>query len=113
MEVVAFAVVAGAFLAGLMVTRRFAPPLAVTLEGQLSAWIVAVLVGASAGVVADQVWVGVRSLTESNGSDLQPHLREEIVASAVQAVLLQGGALLALAAIIYLLAPAFESDARN
>lgn len=109
MKVVAFAVVAGAFFAGLAATRRFAPPLASTVEGRLASWITATLAGASAAVAADQIWVGVRSLTESSAADLQPHLHEEIVTSTLQGIFLQAGALLALAAIVYLLAPAAKA----
>jgi hypothetical protein len=104
--IVAGVIVAGGFLAGLAAARRFVPPLVPTREGRLAWWIVTILAGASAGVVVDQIWVGVRSLTETNGSDLQPHLHEEIVTSTLGSGLLQGGALLALGAIIYLLAPA-------
>jgi hypothetical protein len=103
--IVAGIVVAGGFLAGYAAARRFVPPLAPTREGRLAWWIVMVLAGASVGVVVDQVWMGIRSLTEIDGGDLQPHLREQIVTSTLGSVLLQGGALLALSAIIYLLAP--------
>ncbi len=75
--------------------------------------MVAILLGASAGVIADSIWVGVRALTESSQGDLQPRLHEVIITSMLRAALLEGGALLALAAIVYLLAPASETTAES
>jgi hypothetical protein len=60
-------------------------------------------VGASAGVVADELWLAVRALTSTAVVGFGG-VAESVVTAVAHGVLLDGGGLLALAALVYLLA---------
>jgi len=67
-------------------------------------WVVAVLVGASLGLIVDDLWVAIRDVT-ANGLAGIPGGAEDVVTGTARDLLVDGGALLGLAAIVYLLAP--------
>lgn len=111
MQYVAVVIILAGFLAGVLAARRVVPPLARSREGRLAFAIVAVLVGAAAGVTTDALWTGARAITETSGQTIGPaSLAEQVITSTAQEILLQAGALTALAAIVYLLAPATSQD---
>jgi hypothetical protein len=107
MTAVAIVVILGAFLAGMGATVRFAPPLAPSPEGRIAFWIVANLVGAAAGVIADSVWEAGHLLNLASNvgvtSNAGPVVTETVITTAMQQILLEGGVLIALAGIVYLL----------
>lgn len=59
MPYVALMIVIAGFVAGVFATRRFAPPLAGSLEGRLAFWIVAIRTGTAVGVIVDALWLAV------------------------------------------------------
>lgn len=69
---------------------------------QQAAVVSALLVGSSAGVVVDHLWVAIRSLTGA-ATALSPGFSEAVVATALDGIFLDGGALLGLAALVHLL----------
>jgi len=107
MTAVAIVIILGAFLAGMGATIRFTPPLAPSPESRIAIWIAANLVGAAAGVIADSVWEAGHLLNlASNGgvtSSTGPVVTETVITAAIQQILLEGGVLIALAGIVYLL----------
>jgi hypothetical protein len=107
MTFLALVVILGAVLVGVGATIRFAPPLAPTREGRLLFWIVANLVGAAAGLIADHIWVAARTLDLAPGlaSGALPSVTESVIVATLGQILLEGGVLLALAAIVYVLGP--------
>jgi hypothetical protein len=105
-EYVALVVVIAGFVLGVYAGRRFVPPLAASIQGRIASWIVAALAGAAAGVTVDALWVAARTLTQVSGQPAGPiGLAEQVITSTAQQILLQAGALIALAAIVYLLGP--------
>jgi hypothetical protein len=102
---VAFLVILAAFGAGVVITRRLVPPLATTIEGRIVFWLVAILAGAAFGVIADDLWVGIRALTISTSSTVAAEPTETVVVNTVRNVLLEGSVPLGLALIAYLLGP--------
>jgi hypothetical protein len=115
MGFVALAVVVVGFAAGVFLIRRFAPPLADTREGRIVFWVVAVLVGASLGLVADAAWLAIRALTIQN--DTVPGAfssTESVVVSTARTLFFEASAPLALAAILHQLGPGVaEPEPRN
>lgn len=70
--------------------------------------VAANLVGAAVAVIADVVWSAVRTLTAANlGQSSTPiSLSENVITAAAKDIALDGGALIAMATIVYLLGPA-------
>ena len=115
MAIVALVVLTAAFVAGVSAARRFVPTLAHTREGQIVFWVVAILLGAAAGLVADALWEGFRALAtdEVSGGDSLASFEEQVVTSTVRNVLTEGSLPLGLAAIIYLLGPETDDASRG
>jgi hypothetical protein len=90
-----------AFAAGLLLARRYAPALAATQTGRISARVVEILVGASAAVLALNVYTLVRNVSDSAGVGLDA----EVFAFIATDALWQTGLLVAAAAAVHLLAP--------
>lgn len=113
MAYVALALIVAAFVGGTLLVHRFAPRLADTREGRLVFWLVAILVGASAALIVDAVWVAVRALTTNSNALGFGDTNEGIVVSSLRNLLFDAAPLLGLAAILHQLGPGAIDDLRN
>ncbi len=97
-----------AYLAGVLVALAALPRLADTANGRLSFLVAANIVGAAVAVVADEVWIGIRTATTASVGQLPAPISvtESVITSTAKEIALYGGALLAMAIIVYLLGPA-------
>jgi hypothetical protein len=109
---VALVFILAGYLFGMVATFALLPRLAESAKGRLSFLVAANLVGAAVAVVTDEVWGAVRALTITNlGQAPTPiSLSESVITTAARDIALYGGALMAMATIVYLLGPA---DHRN
>lgn len=100
------AVAVAAFASGLVLTRRYAPALAPTETGRLSARVVEILAGAAAAVLGLHLYTLVRTVVDSGitgggGSTLDAEVFTYLATDA----LWQTGLLVAATAAVHLLAP--------
>jgi predicted phage tail protein len=108
MTAVAIALILGAVIVAVGLTVRFVPPLADTREGRLVFWIAANLAGAAAGVAVAIIWTAARTLSSSYLPSGLP--TESVVVSALEEILVEGGIIIALATVVYLLGPRDRQD---
>jgi hypothetical protein len=101
------------FGAGVVLVRRYAPPLAATREGQMVCWLVAILVGASLALIVDAVWIAVRALTTDTNALGFGDTSEGIIITTVRNLLVDASLPLALAAILHQLGPGPVDALRN
>ena len=113
MVFLASALIVAGFAAGVVLVQRFAPPLADTREGRLVFWLVALLVGASAALIVDNVWIAVRALTSNSNALAFGDSREGIMVSGLRNLLFDAAPTLALAAILHQLGPGATDEARS
>ena len=112
MVFLASALIVAGFAAGFALTQRWAPSLADTREGRLVFLLVAILVGASAALIVDNIWIAVRALTSNNALGFGDS-REGIMVSALRNLLFDAAPTLALAAILHQLGPGAAEEVRE
>ncbi len=93
--------------AGLYLTIGFLPALAATFEGTLATWLVRVLVALAASWTCVQIYLAIHAYAIGVPPGIYAtYERSEILTHAVESILMPAAVLVALAAVVFLLAPA-------
>jgi hypothetical protein len=97
----------GGLSAGALIGARWLPDLAPGSVGGLAFFVVCGLLGAAIGLLGLHIYLMVEELNRVSGN---VESRGEIVAEVLRNIAFEVGSLLALASVIYLLAPAPGQD---
>jgi hypothetical protein len=110
----AVVVTAAGLALGLLGAHRLLPVPATDGEGRLADWCVRVLIGAACGLAALYIYIAIHDfasiqsasgITGPGGAPNALNPRADIFISAAESILYYSGVLLALATVIYYLAP--------
>jgi hypothetical protein len=97
------------FFGGVWVATQWLPGLARGPVGDIAFFAICGLIGAGLGVVGLHIYLTARELNETNGLGVGGNSR--VLADGLLEILLNGGTVLGLATIAYLLAPREEQPA--